>query len=107
MSDNTRLIVKMVEHYMGIVNTTILDMTPKYISKELVQEVISHLILVYFGMSMGNYYTENHSHGSHVVFIVLIGHVVTVMSSQANCSLWFGCIFFSVDVLSGFRRSDQ
>ena len=42
MSDNTRLIVKMVEHYMGIVNTTILDMTPKYISKELVQEVTSH-----------------------------------------------------------------
>ena len=39
MSDNTRLIVKMVEQYMGIVNTTILDMTPKYISKELVQEV--------------------------------------------------------------------
>ena len=50
MSDNTRLIVKMVEHYMGIVNTTILDMTPKYISKELVQEVTSHLILVYFGI---------------------------------------------------------
>ena len=60
MSDNTRLIVKIVEHYMGIVNTTILDMTPKYISKELVQEVTSHLILVYFGISMGNY-TENHS----------------------------------------------
>ena len=39
MSDNTRLIGQMVEHYMGIVNTTIIDMTPKYISKELVKEV--------------------------------------------------------------------
>ena len=39
MQDRTQFVLNVVRKYMEIVNTTILDMTPKYLIMSLVQDV--------------------------------------------------------------------
>ena len=39
MQDRMQFVLKMVQNYMQIVNTTILDMTPKYLIMSLVKDV--------------------------------------------------------------------
>ena len=39
MQDRMQFVLEMVQNYMQIVNTTILDMTPKYLIMSLVKDV--------------------------------------------------------------------
>ena len=53
MQDRTQFVLNVVRKYMDIVNTTILDMTPKYLIMSLVQDV-SFDFIKFFGPAIRN-----------------------------------------------------